>query len=422
MQKQEDERKEKGPEKMDAVNEEYGYSPDIGDEYKQLIKEGDRRRKRTEKGRRKRYEQGYRNTLIKLMLTSGGIAYSGLKFLPGNKRMYLRKLKILEREGVVEILRRNKKEIARLVNFEENYEKYISHMPIGYYGYYLQHGKPTHKNLGSKEKNCTRSDRGIKHCEIYEMMYGTGIIKILPEDKTELSSTESLRSNSICYYTINEMRECQLFDFHINNEKDKRTIGSRAFGMLISPGGIYAVYNTGKAAMIWQKSSEGQMAYYMSQIVTKKCEGSRISGAVKNCIIIGYDMNVFENILNNGLAIYLNTDSGYDNMYAVPYTEDGFKMLLRMTQSEWEETLNEEILPDYERNKKGSIVYDGIKENVIALNFCTGNISRLKKFITGVQWVCNTQADRHYEIFCYSYQEESIRHVAPNPIEIHVVD
>ena len=50
MQKQEDERKEKGPEKMDAVNEEYGYSPDIGDEYKQLIKEGDRRRKRTEKG------------------------------------------------------------------------------------------------------------------------------------------------------------------------------------------------------------------------------------------------------------------------------------------------------------------------------------------------------------------------------------
>lgn len=93
---------------MDAVNEEYGYSPDIGDEYKQLIKEGDRRRKRTEKGRRKRYEQGYRNTLIKLMLTSGGIAYSGLKFLPGNKRMYLRKLKILEREGVVEILRRNK--------------------------------------------------------------------------------------------------------------------------------------------------------------------------------------------------------------------------------------------------------------------------------------------------------------------------
>ena len=96
---------------MDAVNEEYGYSPDIGDEYKQLIKEGDRRRKRTEKGRRKRYEQGYRNTLIKLMLTSGGIAYSGLKFLPGNKRMYLRKLKILEREGVVEILRRNKKEI-----------------------------------------------------------------------------------------------------------------------------------------------------------------------------------------------------------------------------------------------------------------------------------------------------------------------
>ena len=50
------------------------------------------------------------------------------------------------------------------------------------------------------------------------------------------------------------------------------------------------------------------------------------------------------------------------------------------------------------------------------------NISTLKKFITGVQWVCNTQADRHYEIFCYSYQEEFIRHVAPNPIEIHVVD
>ena len=83
MQKQEDERKEKGPEKMDAVNEEYGYSPDIGDEYKQLIKEGDRRRKRTEKGRRKRYEQGYRNTLIKLMLTSGGDRVQWIKISAG---------------------------------------------------------------------------------------------------------------------------------------------------------------------------------------------------------------------------------------------------------------------------------------------------------------------------------------------------
>ena len=58
---------------MDAVNEEYGYSPDIGDEYKQTYKRKEiDRRKRTEKGRRKRYEQGYRNTLIKLMLTMGG--------------------------------------------------------------------------------------------------------------------------------------------------------------------------------------------------------------------------------------------------------------------------------------------------------------------------------------------------------------
>lgn len=407
---------------MEQINDEYGYCPDIGDEYKQLNAKEEIRRKRTEKGRRKRYEQGYRNTLIKIMLTSGGIAYSGLKFLPGNKRMYLRKLKILEREGVVEILRRNKKEIARLVNFEENYEKYIDHMPTGYYGYYLQNGKPTHKNLGSKEKNCTRSDRGIKHCEILEMMYGTDIIKTMPEDKTDLSSNDSVKSDSVCYYTINEMRECQLFDFHIDSGKDKRTIGSRAFGMLVSPGGIYAIYNTGKAAMLWQKSSEGQMAYYMAQIITKKCEKPRVSGAVKQCIIIGYDMSVFENIVNNGMAIYLNTDSGYDNMYAIPYTEDGLKMLRRMTQNEWEESLNEEILSNYDRSRNGTIVYDGIKENDVALNFCNGNISRLKKFITGVQWVCNTQENRRYKIFCYSYQQEFIHNIAPEPIEINVVN
>ena len=86
------------------------------------------------------------------------------------------------------------------------------------------------------------------------------------------------------------------------------------------------------------------------------------------------------------------------------------------------------MLLKYAKKRKAKIlivtkeITNSIKENVIALNFCTGNISRLKKFITGVQWVCNTQADRHYEIFCYSYQEEFIRHVAPNPIEIHVVD
>lgn len=62
----------------------------------------------------KHYEKGYRGILIRLLLTFGCISYYGLSLLPGDIRLYRRKLKEMQQEGIVELLRNNHKKLARL--------------------------------------------------------------------------------------------------------------------------------------------------------------------------------------------------------------------------------------------------------------------------------------------------------------------
>ena len=386
---------------------------------KETIEEMDEETKkkttRKRKKKKKHYDKGYRNELIKLLITSGGISYKGLCLLSKNRIMYQRKLIDMKNEGIVEIFSKNRTRIARLKDFENTYETYIGNMPVGYYGYYNQHGKILHKYLGTKEENGVKAERAIRIIEINLIMNGTENIRVYPEEKPRIDTANYIPEEGSYYYTISELRQDELFRQSVKEKEkgDEYSITSRAVGLLISPDGNYPVYHTGEAAMLWRKSAEGQLSYSLAMLLKKKRTNMKtpVFNGIQECIIFADNMEVFGRIILGKKGRNLNMDSGYKAMYALPYDSNGQKILEKMTFPNWKTKLNTSVLKGYdtEIDKASSITYDGRKKQHIALNFCCSDIQRLNKFIKTMQWICDTNTENIYEIFCYTFQEPLIK-------------
>lgn len=374
------------------------------------------------KERVKHYEKGYRGILIRLLLTFGCISYYGLSLLPGDIRLYRRKLKEMQQEGIVELLRNNHKKLARLYHFDALYEKYIPALPLGYYGHYNKYCRTNHQKTASTEKGGTSANRVIKGAEIVQMMCGAGIA-VFPDLKPSLLSIDTIPAHTICYYTMAELRDYNSFNFKMGpQDTRKNIIASRALGLYLSPGGKYVIYHTGKTAMFWNEASEGQMRYYISYFVNSLCENPHMQGTADNCIIIGNDMDVFVKIFT-GTGRTINLQNGYAHKYAIPLNHNGQKMLHRMSRPGWRERLIQEILTDYELVSEGyvsGIECDGQKDNRIAFCFCDGDISRLKRFLNALAWNYSDKANQ-YELYCYDYQLDFVRAVIPADTKIKLI-
>lgn len=383
-----------------------------------------REKPRRKSKRKKLYWKGYRNTLIKLLLTTGAITYSGLQMLPGNRIMYIRKLKEMEGEKILEIFRNNGKQLARLNHFDSLYKNYIDSLPNGYYGHYNRYGRSNHRRVAVVDKNGVTSERVIRECEVTQMMYGAGV-SVFPDEKTEMRGNALIDSEEISYYSSHELKECDTFHLHLNStdKKDNYTMTSRIIGCLISPGGKYAVYHTGHERLFWKKASEGQIAYYISGVINKKCENPNMSGSAKDCIMVGKDMGVFQKIFEGRKPGCVSVESGYERMYAIPYDKNGQKMLERMTKDGWRRKLLDRYLIGYDTDTSmNNIICDGIQESRIALVFCDGDIVRLKKYITAIQWVKCTQTNITYEIYCHDFQQNFVSEVSEALADIILVE
>lgn len=89
-------------------------------------------------GKRKRrptWNKGYRGEIMKLLLTVGIISKRGIPLLSGNHRMYLRKIKEMEEERIIEKHRNNGNVTENLKDFDKRMDEYLSQYPNGYYGH-----------------------------------------------------------------------------------------------------------------------------------------------------------------------------------------------------------------------------------------------------------------------------------------------
>lgn len=375
--------------------------------------------------RKKEYDKGYRNMLIKLLLSNGVVVTSGLDMLPGHKDMYRRKMREMKKEGVVEIIRREGVGVARIINFEKNYDTYISSLPNGYYGYFNQHAKTNTSKINLNPNNPNYKSkiiRVIRESELSQLMINSNI-GVLLEEKIELTSDIKIGTRNVAYYTMSELDEYIKFELGVNTESEhyNNVMTTRAYGLLISPGGKYAVYHTGKALMQWRKSSEGQVAHYFSRLINEKCEEPRTIGHLREAIMIMNNPKMVIEMFNPKNNGSIRVNCGYERMYCIPYNEEGSVMLSIMTNDGWREWLRDYYLEGYSANITGGITCDGIKDNKYAYLFCDGDIVRFNKFLSSVQWVMEIDKNYEFEVYCYEFQREIVKELSDNMVTIITV-
>ena len=79
------------------------------------------------------YNKGYRNEIVKVLLTCGTFSYKSLELYGEKKEMCRRKLKKMEEENMLEEFNVEHKKIVRFRKFEANQFKITKELWPGYY-------------------------------------------------------------------------------------------------------------------------------------------------------------------------------------------------------------------------------------------------------------------------------------------------
>lgn len=376
------------------------------------------------------YKKGYKNEIIQLLHIVSVMPYRSLRLLSENHRMYQRAVREMEEDGTVIVDKRGGEKNIRLLNYNRRRGEYVKYVPEEYAEYYEKTSREKIKAL-SDEINRSASERILKNSATQIMMYASDI-EISP-DKRDLRC-EMLEDSDLAFYSSLELKQIEAYRDTITyqknkGEKSKKLSNSRISGLLVSPGGIYAVYNIGESLIEWKKFGEVKMSAYITQLIRKKSMSEVKIDEPKNAILIARNEKLFVKICNdsyrkNEKVIIMNMEYAYNRLYAIPEDRNGVLLLKMMTVNGWRGRILNMVLRKQEQmaSAEVSVDCDGCdrEKQIYKLVFMIPNLVKLKAFITRA--LLDADKNWTYQIYCYSFQIEMISELAGKYVKILSID
>jgi len=378
---------------------------------------------------KKNYKKGYKGVILQLLFLCGIIPYTGLRLLDGETRMYQRAVKKLEEEGILKIEKSRGNKYIRLENrmlAQEIIKKNVDEEYIRYYQ------ETVIKNISRmQDKKILNTERIINSTNTQIMMYACDIDS--GPYKRDIA-TDEIENTDLMYSPSMELKRIRGYADNVKKQKNDTILNnSRISGVLISPGGIYSVYNIGKHLIEWKRYGEVRMQSYLEKTIIRKekyiREEGRRENLIKGAIIISSNIKTYEDICTidytkqkNKKQIMMNIDYAYQKMYCVPQNDIGKQLLKIMTISNWETKLKEIILrpEEIEKEKTVQIACDGYdeKNNIYKLVHVIPDMVKLRAFVTRA----NLEEDRNkFAIYCYTWQSEMIVHLVNKNAKIYQI-
>lgn len=358
------------------------------------------------------YKKGKKNELLRLIYLCGVIPYRSLRTLAKEPRLYQRAVKDMEREGILAVDKKGGEKNIRLLNRAERrneYEKYLTPEYVSYYENYAYEN--VHRlNFGDKSSPPASAMRGSA---TQIMMYKAGA-DISPY-KRDISK-EMLQDEDSVYYTSMEIKRAENYRDKVETVKRndgtilKKLNNTRVTGLLVSPGGQYAVYNTGNTLIEWKRYGEVKMAVYLVQLVKSRSESETSVNIPKEAVIMAQTPGLYAKICNgeakeNKKRTLLNIDFAYDRMYAVPEDQNGILMLKMMQERGWRYTVYKTVLTDEEMENARyvTIQCDGYdkEKDIYKLVFCVPDLVSLKQFTRRAKL---ENDKKRFAIYCFTCQ------------------
>lgn len=376
------------------------------------------------------YKKGYKNEIIQLIYICGMIPYRSLRLLADTPRLYQRAIKEMEKEEILTIDKKGGEKNIRLQDRRYKKTKYEPYIPQEYIKYYEGVSREVLRRLG--EEDYMAAKREMRNSSTKIMMYASGI-EITP-DKRDLHM-EMIKQNDKCYYNSAEIKAESGYKNEIevviekNGEKSSKLNNTRINGLLVSPGGNYAVYNIGKEMIEWKRKGEIKIAAAIANLIRKKREDEYSLTKEKEAIIIAQTTNQYIRIINNtnekktGKMNLINIDYTYDRVYAIPENRNGVMMLKIMTQKGWRKKILDSIVSEeaQKASDRSNIDCDGYDEEneLYQLVFCIPDLAKLKNYIRRAQI---EDDKKKFRIYCYTHQLPIIAAIAGEYVNVSKVD
>lgn len=380
------------------------------------------------------YKKGYVNELLQLLHIVGVIPYRCLRLLSETPKMYQRAACDLQKSGDVVIDSKGGEKNIRLANRTTNAKKYKSYIAEVYYSHYEAEGYKAPARLS--DKKIANQKKQMRDCATQIMMYACGI-EMTPDKKDLKKEGEWIEREDLIYYDSKEIKKIQAYHDNvimIKGEKgtySKKLQNSRITGLLISPGGIYGVYNIGNQMLEWKRTGEVKMANYILQIVRNKNIEEDMLQDKKECIIIARTQTLFYKILtlnyqrNNikNERTLLNIDYAYNKMYAIPENRNGMLLIKMMTVNGWKKKIYDSMFSQKEQEnaKFVSVTCDAYnaEEDIYKLTFCVPDMVKLKSFVVRAKLENNR---KQFELYCFTMQLDMIAEFVRDAVQIYKID
>lgn len=348
--------------------------------------------------RKPNFNDGYRGEIMNMLLNFGALSYRGFQFFE-NRVMYVRKLKDMEKEGIVNsifVYKRSKAVKLTSKGINVCNEKY----PPEFVSYCNEINKTTMDRL---RKNDKRNVMSVKKAETDMIIMASGI-PTMYGDKPLISDNGN---TDVRFYSINEIRGL----VKKNGGMDP-SIGTRSMGILLTPKCLYNVYHTGTKRMKWDNDVEKTYLKYLSSYAFQNGYGkdyeirkSILFYSTDKPLIDMFNMgtkrdenNVLSNVLNMG-----------DNIIALPYNLEGLKLLSGIVDDNWVRAMYEALVPEKEKRDLSTAVdCDDFFDNTYTLVFCIPDIARLYRFIEQAKV---SKQGYKFVIYIYDWQKEFIANV-----------
>jgi len=361
-------------------------------------------------------EDSYSYNLLKIIALCGEFPYNSLYLIDGNERILKRNILNMKKEGYITIVGSGQHKTIRITkkSFEplrKIGEEYLSH--------YLSITDNHHFRGGKKDNSSERVIwRRHRMAEAYCMFLDIEA-DVWSFEKPTLSldnkNTNRINANSIIFYSSKELKNADI-------EQRYKTEFTRIMGALFCPGGVYAIYNTNKGLMKWNKQGEGKAQVLIEDIVSMnyKVEDNNLS----NAIMFGKDIDTAKEILesNGGLKDcndfeMLSFDNTYNNIYFLTLDENGLYQLNLLIQKNWYNYIRNSIFPkEFLNIEYLSIDCDAYDKsnNKYILMFLDGNIGKLKRFKEATY----DNKNKKFEVVCFDWQEEMLRNYLGDDVSI----
>ncbi len=204
---------------------------------------------------------------------------------------------------------------------------------------------------------------------------------------------------------------------NMDGQEMSKTIFTRVTGLLLSPGGAYAVYNTRTGAMRWMDKGEYKTRLFYGDL----CMANSNLEGLDSALLFGSDALAALSTTVNSEARSKRPapfSSIYTHIHFIPLNPDGTRLLRILSYPNWSQKLLHALFtPEDIEACGGYFGCDALVDGRFIISMLDSDLAKFIRFQNR-----DTTTSYPYEVICYPWQVAFIRQAVGDEVTIQTLD